>query len=154
MKEPQVFILYKGGYKYQLVEDYTHHLNIQLTTFIKDDFLCLMHDGTLQIKKGYAWDGPSGPTFDTRNFMRGSMVHDALYQLMRSGKLGAEYREEADKELRRLCIEDGMSKVRAWWVYKAVRWAARSAAMPSERKKILMAPQVKQALKKIWRKRL
>jgi hypothetical protein len=43
--------------------------------------------GCGQESKGYAWNGPSGPTLDTRNFMRGSLVHDALYQLMREGRM-------------------------------------------------------------------
>ena len=73
------------------------------------------------IHKGYAWDGPSGPTFDTPNFMLGSLVHDVFYQAMREGLLPASFRKTADLELRRICIEQGMSKFRAWYVYNAVR---------------------------------
>jgi hypothetical protein len=74
----------------------------------------------LTIKKGYAWDGPSGPTFDTPSFMRGSLVHDALYQLICEDSLPDFFRAYADRLLYRLCREDGMSSVRAWYVYKAV----------------------------------
>ena len=59
---------------------------------------------------GYGRDGPSGPTLDTRDFIRGSLVHDALYQLMREGLL--------DHSIHR---EDGMTALRAWWVYQGVR---------------------------------
>ena len=55
--------------------------------------------GHLIIKRSYAWDGPSGPTIDTKNFMRGSLVHDALYQLMRHEHLSSdEWRAVADLE--------------------------------------------------------
>ena len=65
----------------------------------------------------------------TKDFMRGSLVHDALYQLMRDGQLDAgEWRKQADKELRRLCREDGMNPLRAAWVYAAVQLFARKAA--------------------------
>jgi hypothetical protein len=66
---------------------------------------------TRRISKGYAWDGPSGPTIDTGNFMRGSLIHDALYQLMRTGNLPTSFRERADLLLRKTCIDDGMRRV-------------------------------------------
>lgn len=76
----------------------------------------------LKIENRYAWDGPSGPTIDTESFMRGSLVHDALYQLMREGHLDRKiWRLYADKLLRKICLEDDMSKFRAWYVYHSVR---------------------------------
>jgi hypothetical protein len=82
----------------------------------------LSPDGTLFLASGYAWDGPSGPTFDTPDFMRGSLVHDGLYQLIRERHIPMDpYREQADRLLRAHCIEDGMSGLRAWYVYQAVR---------------------------------
>ena len=75
-------IRYKDGYKYQLVQDY--EVRIEITGHnVKSDFIELTSDGRLKIKKYYCWDGPSGITVDTKNFMRGSLIHDALYQLMR-----------------------------------------------------------------------
>lgn len=53
--------------------------------------------------------------------MRGSLVHDALYQLMRENHLDEDrWRPTADDILRRLCREDGMSAIRAWYVYQGV----------------------------------
>lgn len=75
-------ILYKEGYKYQLAEEYTISIPIKPDSNIISDYIDLNNDGELVIKKGYAWDGPSGPTIDSLNFMRGSLVHDALYQLI------------------------------------------------------------------------
>ena len=36
--------------------------------------------GHIIVRKGYCWDGPSGPTLDTEDAMRASMFHDVLYQ--------------------------------------------------------------------------
>jgi hypothetical protein len=72
--------------------------------------------------------------------MRGSLVHDALYQLMREGLLDPEqWREPADSLLRAICREDGMSAIRAWWVYKGVRLGGSSAAKKQENE-LLFAP--------------
>ena len=133
-------IRYRSGYKYQLVEEYTVSVEIHPNARIDTDYIALDPDGLLTIKNGYAWDGPSGPTFDTKNFMRGSLVHDALYQLMREEFLPASCREQADLELHRICREDGMSKFRAWYVLLGVRKGAGFAASPESRKPVLSAP--------------
>jgi len=77
-------ITYKNGYKYQLYNNYKIKTTIYPKSNITTDFIDLDKNGTLTIKKGYAWDGASGIAIDTCNFMRGSLVHDALYQLMRN----------------------------------------------------------------------
>lgn len=133
-------IFYKSGYKYQLDTSYSVLVDIHPKEDIKTDFIDLLKGGTLTIWKGYAWDGPSGPTIDTKNFMRGSLVHDALYQLIRQEYLSKNSREQADKELRRICLEDGMSRIRAWWVYRAVKLGGKSAADPRHKKEVLTAP--------------
>lgn len=122
-------IRYKGGYKYQLIETYFVDTPIRPDALIVARFLVLQPSGRLGILEGYAWDGPSGPSIDTENFMRGSLVHDALYQLMRENHLGQEHRPAADALLRDICIEDGMSRFRAWYVHKSVRvFGAKYAA--------------------------
>ena len=139
MTEPQ--IKYKCGYKYQLVEEHSIIVNVNPDSDIVTDYMELTTDGRLAIKKGYAWDGPSGPTIDTSAFMRGSLVHDALYQLMRQGLVGKDkWRKRADEEMRRVCREDGMSRARAWWTYWAVRLFADKAASKESRKEVKTAP--------------
>jgi hypothetical protein len=116
-------------YKYVLVEDYRHQTGLRPGAPV--DIAPVLHlaaDGLLTIQKGYAWDGPSGPTWDTRNFMRASLVHDALYQLMREERLPRMYRDTADQLLRQICLEDGMCSICAWWVYHAVRLFGASSA--------------------------
>jgi hypothetical protein len=135
-------IAYKKGYKYWLVRPYS----IQIPILPKDaivssgGFISLNRAGVLSLKAGYAWDGPSGPTFDTKTFMRGSLCHDALYQLMREGKLDISYRNQADRLLGRICRSDGMCGVRVWYVVGSVKRFAGGAASTENRKPILYAP--------------
>ncbi len=135
------YIQYRSGYKYQLAEEYSVKVSVTPANNIKTDFIELNSEGMLVIKKGYAWDGPSGPTIDTPSFMRGSLVHDTLYQLLRNEFIDEKWRGEADKELRSMCREDRMSKIRAWWTYVAVRKWGKVAASPESRKKVYKAPQ-------------
>jgi len=133
-------IVYKGGYKYQLKQEYVVMIPIRPGSAISSEYVSLESTGRLTIKKGYAWDGPSGPTCDTPSFMRGSLIHDALYQLMRDGLLDHNvYRTVADSILRDVCIEDGMWSVRAWWVYQGVRLFADFAADPADRRPVVHA---------------
>ena len=132
---------YKKGYKYQLVEEYSTDIPITPDNDIESDYITLTSAGKITIKKGYAWDGPSGPTVDTLNFMRGSLVHDALYQLMREEALdNNNSRDAADKLLQQMCREDGMNPVRAWWVYQGVRFGGDPASDPANKKPILRSP--------------
>lgn len=134
-------IAYNGGYKYQLKQACIVVIDIKPVTPIDIDYIALDGAGQLTIKKGYAWDGPSGPTIDTRSFMRGSLIHDALYQLMRENCLDKDiYRAAADKLLRMVCIEDGMWLPFAWWVYWVVRVFADPAADPADNRRVEYAP--------------
>ncbi len=135
-------IQYKKGYKYQLAKEYNKIIHLPDKVHINTDYIMIIdreHHHDLYIDAGYAWDGPSGPTFDTKNFMEPSLVHDALYQLMREEQLPKSYRELADKLLQKMCIECGMSKIRAWWVYVGVRYGAKFAADPKNRKEVITA---------------
>ena len=107
------------GYKYEVMEEYTLPVMLPSSLAVPEPYVCIKN-GYLIIKKYYAWDGPSGPSFDTKTFMRGSLVHDALYQLMREETLSKDYKDYADNLLRTICLEDGMSPFRAWYVYQAV----------------------------------
>lgn len=133
-------ITYKDGYKYQLKADYRMTVPITNDTLGRNDFIELHPDGTLIIKKGYAWDGPSGPTIDTKSFMRGSLVHDALYQLMREDLLNRKHKPAADQILHDICVADGMFPLRAWWVLKAVSWFGEPNTDPARKRPLLTAP--------------
>ena len=119
-------------YKYQLVESVTYFLPNQFKDVIAETDYIILVNNSLIIKDGYAWDGPSGPTFDSKDFMRGSLVHDVLYQLMREGWLDRKHRIDADKVLRDICLADGMHKFRASYVYHAVRIFCGRYALPRD----------------------
>lgn len=133
------YIKYCDGYKYQLAEDCQDKTPI--TGYdIDTDYIRLSMDGLMTIKKGYAWDGASGCTIDTKSSIRGSLYHDAFYQLMREELISQHHRITADAFLRDICIEDGMWKWRANLWYAAVRKFAMRAANAENEKKILTAP--------------
>ena len=133
-------ILYTEGWKYRLEAQYDDVIPIRPPENIKTDFIVLLKNGYLSIRKGYAWDGASGPAVDTANFMRASLVHDSLYGLLRAGHLPATFKDQADVLLRQTCIEDGMNPIRAWWVYMAVKTFAKRATTPEGENPVLIAP--------------
>ncbi len=114
-------IAYRSGFKYQLEKTYSIWTSVFPAEAVKSNFLNLHKNGCLTISKGYAWDGASGPTFDTKTFIRASLVHDAFCQLIKRGLLPAKFRLTADQELWRICKDAGMFRFRAWYVYNAVR---------------------------------
>ncbi|MBF31847.1 MAG: hypothetical protein Unbinned1322contig1000_40 [Prokaryotic dsDNA virus sp.] len=127
-------------FKYKLEEDYWIYLPEKFFShYINSEYIKL-HKTRLYVLKGYRWDGPSGPTLDTISFMRGSLIHDVLYQLIREKKLNLTLRREADKLLRKHCREDGMSWVSAYLVYKAVRIFGAKAVDPEGHIAIRRAP--------------
>ena len=130
-------IRYRAGYKYQLVEDYQHETDIPGVS-IATPFICLSKTGMLTIKAGYAWNGASGPTIDSKSSMRGSLVHDALYQLMSIYPDLLKFRLYADELFFITCKQDGMGSARAWLWKKAVNLFGEHAARTQDQ--ILEAP--------------
>lgn len=130
---------YKGDYKYLLRSPASYATGIVNEGF-QLPFCWIAPDGVLDIADGYAWDGPSGITIDTKSFMRGSLIHDALYQLLRETGLGLGHnrhdirRHQADLVLRDICLEDGMWVWRAKWVYRGVRLGGGPSAETKARK--------------------
>jgi len=101
---------------------------------IDTEYIILWYSGRLFVKERYAWDGPSFLTIDTKNAMRGSLFHDALYQLFREGLLDRDkWRKHADELLRDICIKDGMWPNRAKLWYWFVRRFAKASSMPRKK---------------------
>ena len=107
---------------------------------VTHEYFGLTPHGILFIKAGYFWDGASG-AIDTPDFMRGSLVHDVLYQMLRelhffgssnkwTRNRHRELREIADRCLIYICDEDGMWKIRQWWVSRALKLAGGIWAYP------------------------
>ncbi len=130
---------YKKGYKYQLVEKYTTNVQVFPTLNINTPFIALTMEGLLTIQKYYAWDGASGPTLDTKDTMIPSLVHDALYQLLREGYLAPYsfyHLKNVDEQLDRMLRKRGMSGIRRWIWRRGLALAGGSAALPENVKEI------------------
>lgn len=139
----------RGRERYALEEQLTRCLpdilrpssDVEITDKGNGTLVKLTSSGCLTVHPGYAWDGPSGPAPDTPELMRGSLVHDALYQLLREGHLfeleqdaeESEHRHDtlrraADELLIKMCEEDGMSRPLRRLVWAAVKWFGAGAA--------------------------
>lgn len=135
------FIQYRDGYKYQLAFEYQIKINIKPKLDINIQFVKLDTQGYLIIADGYAWDGPSGPVIDTDENLRASLVHDALYQLMRYKKLNAkDHKDKADKIFKNICIEDGVNRAIAHAYYLVLKAGGKPATDPKNKKKTHQAP--------------
>jgi len=133
-------IVYSDGLKYQLSVAYMQQTSIRPDSPGRLLNLSIDQSGLLKINEGYSWDGPSGPTLDTHTFMRGSLVHDALYELMRYDLVDKKYREDIDKLLISMCKEDGMTKLRRLIVYAGIRAFGGMAADKKNRRRLLISP--------------
>lgn len=133
------FVAYKKGYKYQL-SDAMGICTPILGHNIRTRWIRLFPDGLLILAEGYASDGPSGPSIDTKSFMRAAYGHDALYQLIREGRLPEACRDLADHFLHDQCLVDGMFQWRAAYVYEAVHLFGASNCLPGNGREVLIAP--------------
>ena len=129
-------VFYKRGYKNQLTRDFSIQTALRPAQYVALKYITLSMGGLLTIKAGYAWDGASGPTWDTKNSIRGSLVHDALYQLIRLGYIEEAHKPYADQMLYDLCVEDGMFEFRAsYWRWAVLTFGAgdtKPSAEPQE----------------------
>ena len=137
-RKPEKIEYYKGDYKYALKDRVEYETGIVGRGCILP--LCsLTTEGLLTIEPGYAWDAPPRPTFDTPSFMRGSLVHDVLYQMLRQPGFVEDadeheiLRHRADLLLREICLIDGMWEWRANWVLRGVRAGGGPSAAIKER---------------------
>jgi hypothetical protein len=131
------------GYKYRLLETYSIQTDIHPVYPIETNWLELTRDGFLTIRAGYCWDGASGPTWDDKSSMRGSLVHDAFYQLIRLGMLPVSpNKAKADAIMHHMCLEDKMNPARAWAWLKALTLfgSKRTRPMPGDIPQVMEAP--------------
>lgn len=134
-------ILYRAGYKYQLKQDYYIYIGINPEELIETQFLKLDSDGLFTIKSGYAWDGASGPAPDVDCVMRASLVHDALYQLIRDSYLDETPNKKiADQLFRDICIIDDMPKFITHLLYIGLRLFGKPFCDPSRKKLLTKSP--------------
>lgn len=114
---------YKSGYRYKLDEAYLQTLPFSAFDCKDVPGGWVSLDGSkLYIVPGYAWDGAStGLPWTPKPWLRPSLVHDALYQLIREGQLPMELRKDADEVFYQLLRENRVHIVLANGAYLAVR---------------------------------
>jgi len=109
-----------------------------------DDGLAQLRNNILSAMPGFMYDGGSGPTVDTYDTYRGTLIHDILYRLMRNDKIPyKKYRKAADIAMRIQLTKDAkirykhscilvtiISRLRPYVWYWAVRWFGESSASP------------------------
>jgi len=135
-------LAYSKGFKYQ-VREYDFEVFVGdwgQTDDIDTKWIKLTIDGWLTIRVGYAWDGCSGPTIDSRKSMRGGAIHDAGYELIRKRFLPAKSKGPVDNTLHGYLLADNMWQFRADYYYWGVDRFGESSTLPSHKKEILYAP--------------
>lgn len=107
---------YTKGAKYQVAEDY-HVVTPIRGESIDDWMFTLTTDGYLIVRKGFAWDGASGPTFDSPSSMSASLVHDVMCICMRDGRLSYDkWQDTVNQFFEDMCRRAGM------WGWRAKLW--------------------------------
>jgi len=124
-------------YKYKLIKDEVFVLGDNIGHKFENEFFKIFYDSII-VKSGYAWDGASGFTIDTKNSMRASLIHDVFYQCLREEILPLSLKEYADSLFKKILIQDGMNKIRANIWYIAVKRFGENSVKPSNFK--LVAP--------------
>ena len=84
------------------------------------DYIAFEPGGTLVMKKGYRWDGPTtSPLPYSSKIIHASMVHDAIYDLMRRGDIPRDYKPYTDEGYMHRLIADCLlymiSKDEGYW---------------------------------------
>jgi hypothetical protein len=121
--------------------NYSCQVGIYPDKDIDIEFSSLTKDGVLTLKHGMPWDGPSGPTFDTKSTMRPSGLHDPIFKMFRLKLLDLKWFPRANDLLRETALEDGMWKWRAnLWHSHMVQKGMMLAATDYKEEKELVAP--------------
>ena len=111
----------KYKYKFKVEENFSIELPFKIPDFEHE--YASSKDGILSVKRGYAWDGASGPIINTQDTLVASLVHDVLYQAMRLNliKSSKENRQIADKNFFEILKMNGVNSIRRKVWYFAVR---------------------------------
>ena len=113
---------YKSGYRYKTDEEYSCVLPFISYDAKQISIWVSFVDDRLVIANGYAWDGAStGLPWTPKKWIRPSLVHDAIYQLIREGQLPMERRVDADAVFHQLLLENRVNYIVALFAYAAVR---------------------------------
>lgn len=120
-----VMLKYKEGYWYQTTEGQSIQLPFVCQDYTSDGHWVSIRAGRLFTRFGYAWDGASFVLFrwfgTPKRWLVPSLFHDALYQTIREGKLGREYRDAVDCMFYEALRARGVSWLVATVAYHCIR---------------------------------
>lgn len=136
-------IRYQEGFGYVLHEPYSLDLSAYgfqpiIHARSGNAWVSIDEHSVLRIAATYAWDGDSGPARTTRASLRASLVHDALYQLIRLGVLRPTEKHLADRVYRDILRENRMWPPRTRWRGLALRLFGANAL--TRERPVLEAP--------------
>lgn len=126
------------NYKYRLSADYVIETALRHMPF-EAEFIQLTEEGIFTVRKGYLWDGVSGPTWDSGNTMIAGLIHDALYQAIRQRLLPRHMKNTVDYLFYMELIAGGMNKFRANYYHVAVKTFGHLSCKPGD----IKAPKVR-----------
>jgi hypothetical protein len=119
-------ISYSNADKYVLAEDYFDVAPFTPNKTILTSYGAFYPTGEYKVSKGFLFSA-NFPAINTINSRRGAMVHDFFYSLMKDGYLERDKQYDVDYLFYNMLTEDGMSSLRAWYWFKAVRLGGESA---------------------------
>lgn len=111
-------------HKYEMIEEF-YFIDPNIVKYKCDHDFFSIGNGCITARKGYAWDGCSGPTIDDDTNMRASLFHDIWYQAMSEKLLPRNWRTRraGDKLFLKILKEDGMPWYRRTAYFYSVRGA-------------------------------
>lgn len=120
---------YIKGKNYQVTKDEIVVLPFDVPVFSVAEGLVSVYPFNnthpLIIKKGWTWDGASFFLFTwfgtPSRWLTPSLYHDALYEALRRGVVGREYRERIDLMFRDELIKRGVDRWEAQLAYWCIR---------------------------------
>ena len=121
---------WRRGFKYQLAEALYLQTDIYPVKDLISDFVILRTNGGLELLKGFAWDGVSGPVIDRKTNHKGGAGHDGLYRLMRKGFLPSSKWRHADLMYAQWLRDAGAWSITIKIDMLGLKWANGYAADP------------------------
>ena len=130
---------WRSGYKYQLAATDDYVTSFRPGKDIITDFIRLDQNGKMSVYKGYAWDGVTW-FLDLLKLIRASLVHDALYQLMRENHLSPNDWRKADHMFKSYALADGVNPILVKLLMVVLKVANGRFAQPKLKKPIYTFP--------------
>jgi hypothetical protein len=132
-------VAYCEADKYILAKDYYDVAPYAPENTILTTYGAFYPDGQYKVSRGFLFSA-NFPAINTKNSRRAAMVHDFFYTLMKDEYLSRDFRYDVDYLFYNQLKADGMTSLRAWYWFKAVRIGGNNA-LNSPKPTIQYAPE-------------